>query len=96
MEKTEFMLIVFDSTHKAIHFERMLLNCFAIELIPTPREITASCGLSLKYECDDHRQVIKQLESEEKTGVRLFHYTKTAQAGTAIQLDWRDIGAFET
>lgn len=95
METTEYMLIAFDSTHKAIHFERMLLNQFAIELIPTPREITASCGLSLKYECDDHSQVMAQLMDEEKTGVRLFHYIKTLQGSRAVQMDWGNTDAFK-
>jgi hypothetical protein len=92
---TEFMLIAFDSTHKAIHFERLLLNHFAIELIPTPREITASCGLSLKYECDDHNQIMKQLIDESKTGVRLFHYIKLPEGSRAVQVDWRDSDAFK-
>ncbi|SHH30845.1 DUF3343 domain-containing protein [Tepidibacter thalassicus] len=44
-------VITFNSTHHAIRFEKILkeLN-FVITTIPTPREISSSCGLSIKFE----------------------------------------------
>ncbi|MDW7670717.1 MAG: DUF3343 domain-containing protein [Bacillota bacterium] len=46
-------LLVFDSTHHAIAAEYRLkeaaLPAAAFQIIPTPRQITASCGLSLLF-----------------------------------------------
>lgn len=42
------VLIAFDSTHHALRAEQMLQQAgIALDIIPTPREITASCGLTL-------------------------------------------------
>lgn len=46
-------LLVFDSTHHAIAAEYRIreasLPIVAFQMIPTPRQITASCGLSLLF-----------------------------------------------
>lgn len=89
MKEKTFMLISFDSTHRAIHFERLLMKHFAIELIPTPREITASCGLSLKFEVEDFEAVKKELETEPLTGVKFYQYFKSGRNGNAVELNWR-------
>jgi hypothetical protein len=47
-------LVVFESVHQAIRSERLLRQAqLPAELIPTPREITASCGQSLRFETAD-------------------------------------------
>lgn len=44
-------VIVFDSTHAAISAEKLLKSLgISTEIIPTPREITASCGLSIRVD----------------------------------------------
>lgn len=47
-------LITFDSTHHALRAET-LLEAAGIEImiIPTPRELSASCGLAISYRGDD-------------------------------------------
>ena len=46
-------LLVFESTHHAIAAESRIkqaeLPAAAFQIIPTPRQITASCGLSLLF-----------------------------------------------
>lgn len=43
-------LIVFESIHQAIRAEQLLLRAgLQVELVPTPREISASCGQSIRY-----------------------------------------------
>ena len=42
-----FLLITFNSTHLAIKTEKALMD-LNVEMIPTPRQLSASCGLSLK------------------------------------------------
>lgn len=88
MKEKTFMFISFDSTHKAIHFERLLMSHFAIELIPTPREVTASCGLALKYEPDDHQAIMEFLAGENKTGLRLYRYIKDEKGSRAVESEW--------
>lgn len=89
MNEKTFMFIAFDSTHKAIHLERLLMRHFAIELIPTPREVTASCGLSLKYELDDHGAIMDFLADEDKSGLRLYQYYKDGKNSRAVESEWR-------
>lgn len=84
----EYMIISFSSTHQAMHFERCLLMHFAIELIPTPRDISASCGLSIKFEVEDHPALVKHLEDEEKTGIRLYHFIIGNSDCKIIPLEW--------
>ncbi len=50
MTEKAFILISFASTHLAIKAERILKKSIDVEMIPTPRSITASCGLSIKAE----------------------------------------------
>ncbi len=81
--------MTFDSTHQAIHFERLLKPHFAIELIPTPREITASCGLSLKFECDDFEAIKEALDGEPYETLKLYRLKKTEQMRQVISVSWR-------
>lgn len=48
----EFYVISFDSTHYALDTEKKLKDHVDIETIPTPREISTSCGLSIKFKID--------------------------------------------
>lgn len=84
-----FMIIAFSSTHQAIHFERLLLKHFAIELIPTPRDVSASCGLSLKFEPEDLYAILEVLKDEDKNGLQLLHFTTNTGDEKIIKLDWR-------
>lgn len=90
------MFIAFDSTHKAIHFERLLMTYFAIELIPTPREVTASCGISLKYELEDHNAIVEFLSDVDKTGIRLYQYFKDGKNKKAVESEWEVTHADQT
>ena len=58
-------LIVFESVHQAIRTERLLQDAgIFIDMIPTPREISASCGQSLAFHADDLEAVRRILEQE--------------------------------
>jgi len=58
MKKTEeFNLISFESTHMAIKSEKLLKEVdLDIRIIPVPREITSSCGLSLRINPKDYEE----------------------------------------
>lgn len=50
----DFCIIAFDSTHHAIASEKILLeNGLQIRIIPVPREVTANCGLSIRFNIED-------------------------------------------
>lgn len=42
-----YLVITFESTHLAMAAERQLAE-LSIDVIPTPRQISASCGISIK------------------------------------------------
>ncbi|MCT4618087.1 MAG: DUF3343 domain-containing protein [Marinisporobacter sp.] len=70
MLEQEFYVIAFESTHHAIQTENRLKEQFSIETIPTPREISASCGLSIKFSLETFSEIMKALgEDQEKMDV---------------------------
>lgn len=57
-------LITFDSTHHALRGEQILEQAqLGPDIIPTPREITASCGLSLSLPASLIEQAILLLRA---------------------------------
>ena len=49
MKNSGYYILAFDSTHHAIKAEEQLKkNKLEAEMIPTPRDVDASCGLSIK------------------------------------------------
>ena len=58
-------LAVFDSVHQAIRAEKLMrLQGIAVELVPTPREISASCGQSLLFSSADQEEVLQAMARE--------------------------------
>lgn len=54
----DYYLAVFNSTHHAIKFEKVLKEAgFVISIIPVPREIAASCGLAAKFDNDKYEDI---------------------------------------
>ncbi len=59
------VLIVFDSTHHALQAEQALQSVgLPLNTIPTPREISASCGLSLSI-TSEHLPIALRLMHEQ-------------------------------
>lgn len=67
MLEKEFYIITFDSTHHAIQTEKLLKKTFKVEMIPTPREISASCGLSIKFSVGLFSKIMEVLRMNQKT-----------------------------
>ncbi len=59
-----FYVISFSSTHYAIMTEKLLKEKYPITVIPTLREITKSCGLSIKVAPEDFTEVSHTLQQE--------------------------------
>lgn len=49
MKEEVFYLLAFYSTSHSIQAEKILKDQFAILMMPTPRELTNDCGLSIKF-----------------------------------------------
>lgn len=53
INQEELYIIVFESTHHAIAGEKIFKESnYKFDVIPTPREITHSCGLSIRFHKD--------------------------------------------
>lgn len=58
-------LIVFESVHQALHAEKSLKGAgIGFDLIPTPREISASCGQSISVTPDNIERAIQIMSRE--------------------------------
>lgn len=64
-------LLVFDSTHTAFRTEKLLEDRGA-RMMPTLREISASCGISLRLPPPVRPEVLERLEGAGLTGWRLY------------------------
>lgn len=73
----DYYIAVFDSTHYALHFEKVIRGGgLKINIMPVPREITASCGISAKLETDEIDR-IKQLAVEQNLKVSGYYHVET-------------------
>ncbi len=88
MKKISFCLIAFESTHDAIKTEKAIKAEVAVELIPTPREISASCGLSIKFHPDSVECVRKIVQSLGEERKRLYEMTYYNGCRTVKALEW--------
>ena len=51
-----YILITFESTHLAIKTEKQLEH-LDIDVIPTPRQLSTSCGISIRASIETHKQI---------------------------------------
>lgn len=69
-------LIAFDSTHHALRGEQLLQQAgLMIDIIPTPREITASCGLTLSLAETDLPRAMMLLREAGVDYRAIYHLT---------------------
>lgn len=60
------IIATFDSTHYALRFEKTLKqNEIGLVIMPVPREISASCGLAVKFNKQDLKKVKELAQSNE-------------------------------
>lgn len=72
MNYTE-IVATFDTTHNALRFEKTLKqNEIGITVMPVPREISASCGLAVKFGRQDIDQV-KKLAHDNEIQVKSYY-----------------------
>lgn len=73
----EMYIVSFNSTHQAIRTDKLFeeLNIKATTL-PTPREITASCGISIRFLSEDLDKINKILQENSIEYKGIFHIVK--------------------
>lgn len=87
MNIENYGVATFKSTHHAIQGEGVLKehNIF-FKTIPTPREITFSCGLALLFALDDVEKVRELVGNEELNVDGIYNYTKSKEGNKAEKI----------
>ena len=77
MRSETFCLITADSTHQIMKLEKLILeNNIKVRIIPVPKEITANCGLSIKFDISNLEE-IKLLLPKETSDFCLYNVEKS-------------------
>ena len=83
----EYGLTTFKSTQFALQGEDVLKKAGLIfKTIPTPREVSHSCGLSLLFAIDDVEKVKTLIEDKELNIDGLYKYTKENHRAVADKI----------
>lgn len=62
----DMYIVSFNSTHHAIRCEKIFIeNNIKVSTLPTPREISSSCGISIRFPEENLEDVKKLLEVNE-------------------------------
>lgn len=69
----EFLIVTFESTNFAMQTESVLKNHeIKNQIIPTPREITLSCGLSIRTPFENYDKIAELIDSSRIKNKSLF------------------------
>ncbi len=80
MDNKEFGIITFEGTQHAIKAESDLMNKdIKTKTIPTPRDITLSCGLAIRIDIDDIDKVKELYENGYLKFKNLYSLSESAQ-----------------
>ncbi len=86
---TTYYIITFESTHLAMGTERRLKQKYRTTVLPTPRDLTASCGLSLMLDTETEEAALADLREHGVEGMHLFRVTRSETGSRHYQeLEW--------
>ena len=85
----EHGLITFESTQFALQAETVFKDRdISFKTIPTPREVSHSCGLALLFDPEDV-EIVKELVEEEKIDIDgLYKFLKEKHKARAEKILW--------
>jgi putative Se/S carrier protein len=87
MKEKEYTLITFKSTHHSIAAEEVFEEKdMDFKTIPTPREVSHSCGLALLFSIEDIEKVKEIIEKEKIKIDGLYEFTKNISKNTAKRI----------
>ncbi|HSH34957.1 DUF3343 domain-containing protein [Schnuerera sp.] len=88
MKERQFGVITFKSTHYAIKGDLVFKNKdMKYRTIPTPREITHSCGLAIKFDLKDIDLVKNIIQDDELVVEGIFELIKNDEGYKARKLN---------
>ena len=89
MKTEEYGIVTFNSTHHAISGEKIFKEKeIPFKTIPTPRDITLSCGLSILFSLDDIHKV-KELHSGNELSIKgIYKYTVSEKVKEITEIEW--------
>ncbi len=88
MRKEIYGVTTYKSTHHTIQAEGVFKSKgISFRTIPTPREITVSCGLSIIFSLDDIDKVKEMVDSNEIDIDGIYKYTKDGFNNRAEKLN---------
>lgn len=91
MKEKIFYCLTFDSTHYAIKTEKKLKeNALEVSIIPTPREISASCGLSIRFSPEELEKISNLLDSEDFERISLYKIEKSEEKNKSERMEWSE------
>lgn len=66
-------LAIFGSTHQVLKAERVLEELgYSVKMVPMPPEISADCGVALRFEPDQTQDIVAAVEAAGLT-IRSIH-----------------------
>lgn len=68
--------MTFRSTHASIYFEQTFMNLIECRLVPIPTEITAGCGMCLKFDIDNLDFVLEKAKNESMEYHKIYKVIK--------------------
>ena len=85
MERQDFYVISFENTHSAMEAQKQLKGRYAITVIPTLREISQSCGISVMLpEMSREEAVAAALSLELEPGMYQLYYAQGDRSCRAV------------
>ncbi len=89
MKNEDYGVVTFNSTHHAISGEKIFKeNNIPFKTIPTPREITLSCGLSILFALEDQDKV-QELYNKEILSIKgVYRYEIRGKEKSITELKW--------
>ena len=87
MNKEIYGLVTFKSTNFAILGEEVFKEkSLVFKTIPTPRDVSTSCGLSLLFLVDDIEKVKELINQGDLTIDNMYLYSKSSQGSFAEKI----------
>ncbi len=78
----DYYMMSFNSTHNAMHAEALLRPHISLAIMPTLRQISASCGISIRFESKDFETLTALLNTAILSSIEylLYYINEDGQA----------------
>ncbi len=87
MKEVQYGVITFKSTHYAIQADSAFKKGnISYRTIPTPREISRSCGLAIKFNLEDYDNIKGIIEKDGLNIEAIYKFLKSAEGSKVEKL----------